>query len=52
MALFPEDHCAGIAADASIVQLHLSAMQLYRPRQLGAFWLAGLLGLALQLDRF
>jgi transposase len=52
MALFPEDRCAGIAPDASIVQLRLSDMRLCRPRQWGACWLAGQLWQALQLDRF
>jgi len=28
LALFPEDHCAAVAADASMVQLRLSEMQL------------------------
>ena len=52
MALFPEDRCAGIAPDASVVQLRLSDMRLCRPRQWGACWLAGQLWQALQLDRF
>jgi Transposase DDE domain len=52
MALFPEDRCAGIAPDASVVQLRLSEMRLCRPRQWGACWLAGQLWQALQLDRF
>jgi Transposase DDE domain len=52
MALFPEDRCAGIAPDASVVQLRLSGMRLCRPRQWGACWLAGQLWQALQLDRF
>jgi Transposase DDE domain len=52
MALFPEDRCAGIAPDASVVQLRLSEMRLCRPRQWGACWLAGQLWEALQLDRF
>src|ERR1700693_5386375 len=41
LALFPEDRCEAIAGDASIVQLRLSEMQLRRPRQWGACWLAG-----------
>src|SRR5437879_12763633 len=41
LALFPEDRCETIAGDASIVQLRLSEMKLRRPRQWGAFWLAG-----------
>jgi hypothetical protein len=52
MALFPEDRCAGIAPDASVVQLRLSQMRLCRPRQWGACWLAGQLWQALQLDQF
>jgi len=52
MALFAEDRCAGIAPDASVVQLRLSEMRLRRPRQWGACWLAGQLWQALQLDRF
>ena len=52
MALFPEDRCAGIAPDASVVQLRLSDLRLCRPRQWGACWLAGQLWQALQLDRF
>jgi hypothetical protein len=52
MALFPEDRCAGIAPDASVVQLRLSEMRLRRPRQWGACWLAGQLWQALQLDQF
>src|ERR1700693_6205844 len=41
LALFPEDRCEAVAGDASIVQLRLSEMQLRRPRQWGACWLAG-----------
>src|SRR5882724_8359161 len=40
------------AGDASVVQLRLSEMQLRRPRQWGACWLAGQLWQELQLDRF
>jgi hypothetical protein len=32
LALFPEDRCAAVASDASIVQLRLSDMRLCRPR--------------------
>src|ERR1700730_10904545 len=32
MALFPEDHCAAVASDASIVRLRLLDMRLCRPR--------------------
>src|SRR5277367_5170956 len=52
LALFPEDRCEAIAGDASVVQLRLSEMQLRRPRQWGACWLAGQLWQELQLDRF
>jgi Transposase DDE domain len=52
MALFPEDRCAGVAPDASVVQLRLSDMRLCRPRQWGGCWLAGQLWQTLQLDQF
>lgn len=52
LALFPEDRCEVAAGDASVVQLRLSEMQLHRPRQWGACWLAGQLWQELQLDRF
>ena len=52
LSLFPEDRCEAITSDASIVQLRLSEMQLRRPRQWGACWLAGQLWQELQLDRF
>ena len=52
LVLFPEDRCAVIASDATVVQLRLSEMQLRRPRQWGACWLAGQLWQELQLDRF
>jgi Transposase DDE domain len=52
MALFPEDRCAGVGSDASVVQLRLSDMRLCRPRQWGACWLAGQLWRELELDRF
>src|ERR1700756_636813 len=52
LALFPEDRCEAVAGEASIVQLRLSQMQLRRPRQWGACWLAGQLWRELQLDRF
>src|SRR3981189_2790466 len=52
LSLFPEDRCEAIAGDASVVQLRLSEMQLRRPRQWGACWLAGHLWQELQLDRF
>ena len=52
LALFPEDRCEAVVGEASIVQLRLSEMQLRRPRQWGACWLAGQLWRELQLDRF
>jgi hypothetical protein len=52
LALFPEDGCAGVVSDTSVVQLRLSDMRLSRPRQWGACWLAGQLWRALQLDQF
>jgi hypothetical protein len=52
VALFPEDRCAAVASDASVVQLRLSEMRLCRPRQWGACWLAGQLWQTLQLDNF
>src|SRR5467141_4382346 len=52
LSLFPEDLCEAVAGDASIVQLRLSEMQLRRPRQWGACWLAGQLWRELELDRF
>ena len=52
LALFPEDRCAGVASDTSVVQLRLSDMRLCRPRQWGACWLAGQLWRELQLDDF
>ena len=52
LALFPEDRCAGVAPDASVVELRLSDMRLCRPRQWGACWLAGQLWRELELDRF
>jgi hypothetical protein len=52
LALFPEDRCAAVTPDSSIVQLRLSEMRLCRPRQWGACWLAGQLWTELQLDRF
>src|SRR6202051_1169630 len=52
LSLFPEDRCEAIAGEACGVQLRLSEMQLRRPRQWGACWLAGQLWQELQLDRF
>jgi Transposase DDE domain len=52
LALFPEDRCEGVLPDASIVRLKLSDLQLRRPRQWGACWLALHLWQELRLDRF
>ena len=52
LALFPEDRCEAIAPDASVVRLRLSQLQLLRPRQWGACWLALKLWQELHLDRF
>jgi len=52
LALFPEDRCEGLLPDDSIVRLRLSQLQLRRPRQWGACWLALQLWDQLQLDRF
>jgi transposase len=52
LSLFPEDHCEGLLADASIVRLKLADVQLRRPRQWGACWLALTLWRELRLDRF
>jgi transposase len=52
LALFPEDRCDEVLPDGSIVRLRLSQLQLRRPRQWGACWLALVLWEQLQLDRF
>ena len=52
LSLFPEDGCEGLLADAAIVHVKLSQLQLRRPRQWGACWLALLLWRELQLDQF
>ena len=52
LALFPEDRCEGLLPDAQIVRLKLSRLQLCRPRQWGACWLALKLWEELHLDRF
>src|ERR1700719_4027658 len=52
LSLFPEDQCEASAGNASVVQLRLSEMELRRPRQWGACWLAGQLWQEVQLDRF
>ena len=40
LSLFPEDRCAAALADASTLHVKLSQLQLRRPRQWGACWLA------------
>src|SRR6266403_631019 len=52
LSLFPEDRVEGLLADASVVGVRLSELQLRRPRQWGACWLALLLWRELQLDQF
>ena len=47
-----EDHGAGVLADTSIVHVKLSQLQLRRPRQWGACWLALMLWRELRLDQF
>jgi hypothetical protein len=49
MAIFPEDRIAP-ALDCEIVSIKLSELQLYRPRQWGACWLACQLWDQLRLD--
>jgi transposase len=52
LALFAEDHCAGLIDDTSIVRLKLSQLRVCRPRQWGACWLALTLWQQLGLDEF
>ncbi len=52
LSLFPEDRCAGLLSDASIVRLKLSDVRLCRPRQWGGCWLALTLWRELGLERF
>jgi hypothetical protein len=52
LSLFPEDRCAAALADASTLHVKLSQLQLRRPRQWGACWLALTLWRELQLDQF
>jgi hypothetical protein len=52
MALFPEDRCAAVGADESVVQVRLSELRLERPRQWGACWLVLQLWRELGLDEF
>jgi hypothetical protein len=52
LALFPEDRCEAVVADASIVRLKLAQLRLERPRQWGGCWLAVRLWQQLKLDEF
>src|SRR5260370_13267931 len=52
LALFPADREAPECADGHGVQVRLDAMELHRPRQWGACWLACQLYEQLGLDRF
>ena len=52
LALFPEDRCTEVLPDEAIVRLRLSQLQLCRPRQWGACWLALTLWEELELDTF
>jgi hypothetical protein len=51
MALFPEDRCSEID-DEQVVQIRLKDVELRRPRQWGACWLACILYTQLGLDKF
>jgi hypothetical protein len=51
MALFPEDRCSEID-DEQVVQIRLKDVELRRPRQWGACWLACILYTQLGLDEF
>ena len=52
LSLFPEDRCDEVLGDDAIVRLRLSQLQLCRPRQWGACWLALTLWEELELDTF
>jgi transposase len=52
LALFPADREVPASADGYGVQVRLDAMELHRPRQWGACWLACQLYEQLDLDRF
>jgi hypothetical protein len=51
VALFPQDRAAELEEE-NIVRIRLDQLELRRPRQWGACWLACLLYQKLQLDRF
>src|SRR6266498_5879575 len=40
LSLFPEDRCEGLVGDESVVRLKLPELEVRRPRQWGACWLA------------
>ena len=52
LSLFPADCFEAVTADASIVGVRLSELELCRPRQWGACWLVVELWQKLELDRF
>src|SRR5437899_2460530 len=52
LSLFPADCFEAVIADASIVRVRLSELELCRPRQWGACWLVVKLWQKLELDRF
>src|SRR3954470_16604042 len=52
LALFPAGCDEAVAEEAMVVQVRWSELQLPRPRQWGACWLAGQLWRDLALDRF
>lgn len=52
VALFPEDRVLEAEADAHVVRVKLAAMELRRPRQWGACWLACHLYQELGIDKF
>ena len=52
LSLFPAECFEAVTADASIVRVRLSELELWRPRQWGACWLVLELWRELALDRF
>jgi hypothetical protein len=52
LSLFPADRFEAVIADASIVRVRLSELELCRPRQWGTCWLVVELWQKLELDRF
>ena len=52
LSLFPAECFEAVTADASIVRVRLSELELCRPRQWGACWLVVELWQRLELDRF